>query len=56
MWGICANNSYPAGFLLESLKIQIDMIETAWRRVVSRLLFLNVGISVNLSIRELVRL
>ena len=38
--GIYANNSYPADFLLENLKIQTHVIETAWRSGVRRLLFL----------------
>ena len=38
--GIHANNSYPADFLLENLKIQTNVIETAWRSGVRRLLFL----------------
>ena len=38
--GIQANNSYPADFLLDNLKIQTNVIETAWRRGVRRLLFL----------------
>ena len=38
--GIQANNSYPADFLLENLKIQTHVIETAWRSRVRRLLFL----------------
>ena len=38
--GIQANNSYPADFLLENLKIQTHVIETAWRSGVRRLLFL----------------
>ena len=38
--GIHANNSYPADFLLENLKIEINVIETAWRAGVRRLLFL----------------
>ena len=29
--GIAANSSYPADFLLENLKIQTHVIETAWR-------------------------
>ena len=29
--GIHANNTYPAEFLLENLKIQSNVIETAWR-------------------------
>ncbi|MCP9889444.1 GDP-L-fucose synthase [Cyanobium sp. Aljojuca 7D2] len=37
--GIQANSSYPADFLLENLKIQTHVIETAWRSGV-RLLFL----------------
>ena len=38
--GIYANNTYPADFLLENLKIQTNVIETAWRSGVRRLLFL----------------
>ena len=38
--GIYANNSYPSDFLLENLKIQTHVIETAWRSGVRRLLFL----------------
>lgn len=38
--GIQANKSYPADFLLENLKIQTHVIETAWRSGVRRLLFL----------------
>ena len=38
--GIHANNAYPADFLLENLKIQTNVIETAWRSGVQRLLFL----------------
>lgn len=38
--GIHANNSYPADFLLENLKIELSVIETAWRAGVRRLLFL----------------
>jgi GDP-L-fucose synthase len=38
--GIQANASYPADFLLENLKIQTHVIETAWRSGVRRLLFL----------------
>ena len=38
--GIDANNSYPADFLLENLKIETHVIETAWRSGVRRLLFL----------------
>ena len=38
--GIHANSSYPADFLLENLKIQTNLIETAWRSGVRRLLFL----------------
>ena len=38
--GIQANNSYQADFLLENLKIQTNVIETAWRSRVRRLLFL----------------
>ena len=38
--GIHANNTYPADFLLENLKIQINVIESAWKNNVRRLLFL----------------
>ena len=38
--GIEANRRYPADFLLENLKIQANVIETAWRSGVRRLLFL----------------
>jgi GDP-L-fucose synthase len=38
--GIAANSSYPADFLLENLKIQTHVIETALRSGVRRLLFL----------------
>ena len=38
--GIEANSSYPADFLLQNLKIQTNVIETAWRSGVRRLLFL----------------
>ena len=38
--GIAANSSYPANFLLENLKIQTHVIETAWHCGVRRLLFL----------------
>jgi GDP-L-fucose synthase len=38
--GIAANSAYPADFLLENLKIQTNVIETAWRSGVKRLLFL----------------
>ncbi|MCP9882402.1 GDP-L-fucose synthase [Cyanobium sp. Alchichica 3B3-8F6] len=38
--GIQANSSYPADFLLENLKIQTHVIETAWRSGVRRLVFL----------------
>lgn len=38
--GIQANSIYPADFLLENLKIQINVIESAFRSGVRRLLFL----------------
>ena len=38
--GIQANRSYPTDFLLDNLKIQTHVIETAWRSGVRRLLFL----------------
>ena len=38
--GIEANRSYPVDFLLENLRIQTNVIETAWRSGVRRLLFL----------------
>ncbi len=36
--GIQANNTYPADFLLDNLKIQTNVIEAAWRAGVRRLL------------------
>jgi len=38
--GIHANSTYPADFLLDNLKIQTNVIESAWRSGVRRLLFL----------------
>ena len=38
--GIYANDTYPADFLLENLKIQVNVIEGAWKAGVRRLLFL----------------
>jgi GDP-L-fucose synthase len=38
--GIQANATYPADFLLDNLKIQNNVIESAWRFGVKRLLFL----------------
>ena len=38
--GIYANDTYPADFLLCNLKIQINVIESAWRTGAKRLLFL----------------
>lgn len=38
--GIQANNNYPADFLVQNIKIQTHVIETAWRYGVRRLLFL----------------
>ena len=38
--GILANQSQPATFLLENLKIQNNLIETAWSFGIKRLLFL----------------
>ncbi|MFN6337222.1 MAG: GDP-L-fucose synthase family protein [Cyanobacteriota bacterium] len=38
--GILANQSFPADFLLDNLKIQNHVIESAWRQGVRRLLFL----------------
>ena len=38
--GIQANNTYPADFLLDNIKIQTNVIEMAWRSGVRRLLFL----------------
>jgi len=38
--GIHANHSFPADFLLDNIKIQTNVIETAWRSGVGRLLFL----------------
>ena len=38
--GIQANSDYPVDFLLQNLKIQTNVIESAWRSGVRRLLFL----------------
>ncbi len=38
--GIYANDTYPADFLLDNLKIQTNVIEGAWNAGVRRLLFL----------------
>lgn len=38
--GILANNSYPAEFLGENLKIQTNIIDAAWRNGVTKLEFL----------------
>tara|TARA_B100000700_G_C15062474_1_gene866808 strand:- start:11941 stop:12948 length:1008 start_codon:yes stop_codon:yes gene_type:complete len=38
--GILANKTYPSDFLLENIKIQTNVIETAWKYGVRRLLFL----------------
>ena len=38
--GIQANNSMPADFILENLKIQTNVIENSWRANVKRFLFL----------------
>lgn len=38
--GIQANNDHPADFLLDNLKIQTHVIESAWQAGVRRLLFL----------------
>ena len=38
--GIIANSSQPTQFLLDNLKIQNNLIETAWKSEVKRLLFL----------------
>jgi GDP-L-fucose synthase len=38
--GIYANNTYPADFILDNLKVQNNIIEAAWRYGVQKLLFL----------------
>jgi len=38
--GILANNTYPADFLRENLAIQTNVIDSAWRNGVRKLLFL----------------
>jgi GDP-L-fucose synthase len=38
--GILANNTYPADFIFENLRIQSNVIHEAWRSGVKRLLFL----------------
>ena len=38
--GILANSNYPVNFLLENLKIQNNIIESAWENGVKKLIFL----------------
>mgnify|MGYP002835437111 CR=1 FL=1 len=38
--GIYANDHFPADFILENLKIQINVIESSWKNKVNKLLFL----------------
>jgi GDP-L-fucose synthase len=38
--GILANDSFPADFLLDNLKIQNNLIESSWRSGVEKFLFL----------------
>ena len=38
--GIFANNSFPADFILENLKIQTNLIEISWRENIKKLIFL----------------
>ncbi len=38
--GILANSNFPADFMMENLKIQLNIIEAAWKCEVKRLLFL----------------
>ena len=38
--GIYANSNYPADFMYENLKMQMNIIESAWQNQVKRLLFL----------------
>jgi GDP-L-fucose synthase len=38
--GIHANNTYPADFIIENLKIQNNIVEASWRNEVKKLLFL----------------
>ena len=38
--GIEANKNYPGDFILENIKIQINIIENSWRSGVKRFLFL----------------
>ncbi len=40
VWGIVANNTYPVEFLLTNLKIQNNVIESAHKNSVKKLLFL----------------
>lgn len=38
--GILANQSNPADFILENIKIQNNIIETSWKKDVKKLIFL----------------
>lgn len=40
VWGIVANNTYPVDFLQDNLKIQMNVLESAYRHGVRKLLFL----------------
>lgn len=40
VWGIVANNTYPVDFLQDNLKIQMNVLESAYRHSVKKLLFL----------------
>ncbi len=40
VWGIVANNTYPADFITRNLQIQTNVIHSAWKHGVAKLLFL----------------
>jgi GDP-L-fucose synthase len=40
VWGIVANNTYPVDFLQDNLRIQMNVLESAYRHGVKKLLFL----------------
>ena len=46
--GIEANSKFPSDFILENLKIEINIIENSWKCNVKRLLFLVVVVYIKI--------
>ena len=53
--GIMANNNYKADFLTENLRIQMNIIESANRWNVKKLLFPSHDISLSLRLNQLLK-